>query len=201
MDTDSLLAAVREENATALDRLGSDKALLAATNAQLETDAVLGVTASTLAAASDTAAAWADKTSGEAADALGRAAETYADARDRVTEEGTDASADPVFLRLDAAGDCERVAAATVAAPLVLDRLLLQCVSFFVNEADTARADRFRDVREQCDDLLDDGAAAAAAVCDSQEAAVGAATATIEAAYDDYAARLDAMGFDPKPIC
>jgi hypothetical protein len=73
-------------------------------------------------------------------------------------------------------------------------------VSFFVNEADTARSDLFRDLREVADDLL--GTAADLGLeGDAAEEAAEAAGAVVDAAYDAYVDRLEAMGFDPKPIC
>ncbi|MFC7132166.1 MULTISPECIES: rubrerythrin family protein [Salinibaculum] len=212
MDGAALLDRVREDGQTELDRLGSEKALLAATEARLETDAVLVTAAAVLAEASETVASWSDAaTADAAADVLQTAAETLGDARDRVVAELDDevstadiAAVDVPFLTLEADGDVERVATAAVALPLVLDRLFLQSVSFFVNEADTARADLFRDLRGATDDVLAAGQDALDAVCEDDadwDRAATAVTGTVDAAYDDYASRLDAMGFDPKPIC
>jgi len=213
MDGAALLERVREGSETELDRLGSEKALLAATEARLETDAVLVTAAAVLAEARTTVAEWADDAAGAAESALRRAAERLADAHDGVTAELGDAqtagadnlnAVDVPFLSLAAESDTERVAVATVGLSLVLDRLFLQSVSFFVNEADNARADRFRNLRGMTETALADGQDALDTLCDDDEEwnlAAEAATATISAAYEDYVDRLGAMGFDPKPIC
>lgn len=209
MDGAALLDSVRTGTETELDRLGSEKALLAATEARLEPDPVLVTAAAALADARDRLAEWADAASdATAADALRSAAGTLADAFDRVAAEldgdGEDIAAlDAPFLALDAEGDIERVAAGTLGVPLVLDRLFLQTVSFFVNEADGQRADLFRDLRDETDAVLETGQDALDDLCtdDGWERAEAAATAVIAAAYEDYVDRLDAMGFDPKPIC
>lgn len=209
MDAAALLDSVRTGTETELDRLGSEKSLLAATEARLEPDPVLVTAAATIQTARDTIAQWADAATDEAAaDALATTADTLGDAFDRVTAEltgdGDDVAAlDAPFLTLDADGDTERVAVGTIGVPLVLDRLFLQSVSFFVNEADSPRADLFRDLRADTDAILETGQSALDDCCgaDDWDRAEAAAVAVIEAAYDDYVDRLDAMGFDPKPIC
>jgi hypothetical protein len=209
MDSAALLDSVRTEMETELQRLGSEKSLLAATEARLEPDPVLVTAAAILQTARDTIAEWADAADDEAAgDALRTTADTLADAIDRVTAElagnGDDvATLDAPFLTLDADGDTERLAAGTLGVPLVLDCLFLQTVSFFVNEADSTRADLFRDLRSETDGMLATGQSALEECCDGDDwdRAERAAVAVVEAAYDDYVDRLDAMGFDPKPIC
>lgn len=206
MDASELLDRVRTDCGTELDRLGSEKSLLAATEAQLESGPVLRTVATALARSRDAISAWADDAEGEAADALAAAAGTLEEAYETVAAEldgdiATDA--EPPFLSFDIEGDIERVGAGTVGVGLVLDGLCLQAVSFFVNEADTARADLFRGLRNDLEGLRETGADALEDLCrgDDWERAVAGATGVIEAAYDDYARRLDAMGFDPKPIC
>lgn len=212
MDAATLLAEVRADNETALERLGSEKSLLAATEARLETDAVLTTTAAVLSAARDGVDQWAGTVIGnEAIETLETAAARLEEAYERVAAELDDAddteltlaSVDVPYLDFSVEGDVQRVAAATIALPLVLDRLFLQGVSFFVNEADNARADLFRDLRAMTDDLLAEGKDRLDQLCDEQgwDRASEAIETTIEAAYDDYVQRLDAMGFDPKPIC
>jgi hypothetical protein len=209
MDATDLLAAVREDNATALDRLGSEKMLLAATEARLEPGPVMDTARAVVGHAGATLREWAETTAGPAAEALAAAADDL----DRAHEDLTAASVDDAaaerdaeavpLVHLDAAGPVERVGAGLVGLPLVLDCLFLQSVSFFVNEADAARSDLFRELRETADDLLDLGGETLAAVCadDDWERAGAAATRTVQAAYEEYVDRLDAMGFDPKPIC
>ncbi|MEF8872698.1 MAG: transcription antitermination protein [Haloarculaceae archaeon] len=194
---------------TELDRLGSEKSLLAATEARLEPDPVLVTAGTTLQTARDVLADWADDATDEtAAETLQTVAERLDAAVATVTAE-MDGDGDEItaleapFLSLEATGDIERVAAGTIGLPLVLDRLFLQAVSFFVNEADTGRADLFRDLRAETDTMLAAGTDALDELCTGEEwdRAETSANAVIDAAYDDYAERLDAMGFDPKPIC
>ena len=192
----SITDRVREDHATALDRLGSEKALLALTEARLETPAVLEATGGALADARATFAAWAADSEGATGERLEAAATALGEACDRVAESlDGDLPADSPFISLAGGTDAERAGAA-VGAGLVLDRLCLQGVSFFVNEADTARADLFRDLRETADSLVD-----AADAVDDTDAAAAAAGAVVEAAYGEYVDRLEAMGFDPKPVC
>ena len=214
MDGSALLERVREASETELDRLGSEKALLAATEARLETDAVLVTAAAVLTDAHETAAEWVSTAVSEAAtegiattaDRLGDAADRVrAELDDAVTADSGDLSAiDVPFLSLSGDSDAGRIGAVTIGLALVLDRLFLQSVSFFVNEADNARADLFRDLRGVTEDILAVGQDALDTLCvddaDWDEAAE-AATSTIDAAYAEYVDRLDAMGFDPKPIC
>jgi hypothetical protein len=191
---------VRESHATALDRLGSEKSLLALTEARLETPAVLSAAGAALASARATLSDWAADAGGPVADALAAAVDLGA-AADRVAE-SLDAAlpGDSPFVSLAADTDAGRAGAGLVGLGLVLDRVFLQCVSFFVNEADTARADLFRDLRGVADDLLDT-AADLGLEGDAADEAAGAAGAVVDAAYDAYVDRLEAMGFDPKPIC
>ena len=192
---------VRESHATALDRLGSEKSLLALTEARLETPAVISAAGAALASARATLSDWAADADGPVADALAAAAEDLGAAADRVAE-SLDAAlpGDSPFVSLAADTDAGRAGAGLVGLGLVLDRVFLQCVSFFVNEADTARSDLFRDLREVADDLL--GTAADLDLeGDAAEEAAEAAGAVVDAAYDAYVDRLEAMGFDPKPIC
>lgn len=192
---------VRESHATALDRLGSEKSLLALTEARLETEPVLEAAGAALASARATLSDWAADADGQVAAALAAAAERLGDAADRVAE-SLDATlpGDSPFVSLAADTDAGRAGAGLVGLGLVLDRVFLQCVSFFVNEADTTRADLFRDLRGVADGLLE---TAADLDLDGEgaEEAAGAAGTVVEAAYDAYVGRLEAMGFDPKPIC
>jgi len=201
MDVDATIDAVREATATERDRLGSDKALLAATNATLETDAVLTAAATRERGVADALDAWADEIDDEAVAAAVSAA--AADAADRADRIGTDAG-EPDALAEHVAtvtGTPARVGAGLLGVPLVADRFYLQVVSFFVNEADEARADVFREIRSEAATLDHARSALGALDDDGRERAREAAVETVDVAYDAYADALEAMGLDPKPIC
>jgi len=218
MDGETLLETVREAEATELDRLGSDKYLIAATGADLERAPVLRSVAESAASGRDTFRQWADEATGEAAAAFEDAAEREGHHFDRVVDslaalpdDGADAAATidggdaPLADALaDAEDTVERVAAAFVGRPLVADRTLLQVVNFFVNEADERRADLARELRSDAEARLDEGVALLDSVCETDadyERARQAAEEVVAAAYDDYASALEAMGVDPKPVC
>lgn len=210
MNGEEFVAAVREARATELDRLGSEKALVAETDATLESEAVLRAVAGAEARAVETFETWAEDERHE------RAREVFADAAARerdhydrtVTALDGDvevSAEDPVqdHLRtLD--GSVERVAAGMVGRPLVAARTLLQVVNFFINEGDTANTDRFREIREEIDDLVSEGATLLEDVCetdDDWQHARAAAEETIAVAYREYVDTLEEMGLDPKPVC
>lgn len=195
---------LRAAAGTKLDRLSGDKVLLAATAATLEDDAVVGALRRTLAAASERSERWGETSDGEVAAALGTAAAAFREAEDDLDADG-EAPDGPTLLALgDPDGPLARAGACCVAAPPLVDGLALQGVSYFVNEADTAAADRCRAVRGTVRDGGESATETLAAVCDSgadREAVVDGAVGAVEATYDRYARTLDGMGLDPKPIC
>jgi hypothetical protein len=207
MDGQQFLDRVRETERTALERLGSDKALLAATGADLDTGTVLGVVAATERHHRETFEQWAvDTDDDRAAAAFETAAESAGDHVDRLA---TDLDHVPDDGGLETGvggqdGDAERAAAGLVGASLVLDRTLLQAVNFFVNEADERRANVIREIRSAANDRRDEGLALLAELSASDDdwaAAATAAETAIAAAYDDYVATLEGLGIDPKPVC
>ncbi len=210
MDAEAFVERVRESNETALDRLGSDRALVAATGAALERDRVLEAAAAAEARAAATFAGWTDdEPDDRAREAFADAAARERDHYERVLELGDIAVEDPEpdalheYLR-GLEDTVERAAAGLVARPLVASRSLLQVINFFINEGDNAAADRLRELRAATDDRVEAGAAVVAAVCDAdedRERAEAAAERAIRAAYDEYADSLEGMGIDPKPVC
>ncbi|MBX0322156.1 transcription antitermination protein [Halomicroarcula sp. F13] len=200
MDAAETLDAVREEARTDLERLGSDKLLVAVTGADLTPVAVREAAATREHGVADAMAGWADDADGAVATAFTTAEEGARDCADRIDADPGDPDALATHLQTVGATDA-RVGAGLVAVPLLADRFYLQVVSFFVNEADEAGADTFRDLRADASDL-DVARDALSALDDAgREAARDAAVETIEAAYADYADTLAGMGLDPKPIC
>jgi len=208
MDGAQLVEDVEDAKRTELDRLGSEKALIAATGASLETEDVLAAAAAMKGRARDTFDAWADdETDEHAREAFAAAAERESADFDRIVERMSGeptVGPDAVHEHLrDLDETVARVAAGTVALPLTDARALLQVVNFFVNEADRANADLFREVRADAETLVDDGTSLLDDVCegDDWERAREAANATVQVAYDEYATVLREMGLDPKPVC
>ncbi|MFB6110935.1 MAG: rubrerythrin family protein [Halobacteriaceae archaeon] len=214
MDADTLVAGVQDARETELDRLASDRRLLAVTGADLSRAAVLRAAAQMEAVARDTFESWAaDEPHDRAAAAFRSVAEAEASHLQRVLSAGdelaeaaldaSDVGALHRYLRgLEASP--ARVGAGLIGRPLVGAATQLQFVSFFVNEADSQRADLFRDLRSETDAQLDRGRALLPAVCDSDEAWETARMAAVDAvtvAYEEYADALTSMGVDPKPIC
>ncbi len=212
MDGDTLVETVTGDRATELDRLGSEKSLVATTAARLDRASVLAAADAAERRAAETFAAWAADESDDAARAaFERVAAQERDHAERVADllDGDAAVDDPApdalheYLRgLDSTP--ERVAAGLVARPLVSDRSLLQVVNFFVNEAEETAADVFRDFRSETRALVDDGAALLDTCCDDDDdwnRALDAADRAIAVAYAEYEERLTEMGVDPKPVC
>jgi hypothetical protein len=210
MDGDAFRDAVAEATHTQLDRLGSNKLLIALTDAELTSERVLKAAADSENAAHNTFAAWADDEENEAArDAFAEAAEREQGHRERVLD-ALDAEYDPAdggalheYLR-GRESAATRVAAGMVARGLVADQTHKQVVSFFVNEADSSTANLFRELRTETEESLQRGLALLETLCadeaDWQEAR-DVAEYTIQVAYDDYADALEGMGVDPKPVC
>lgn len=210
MNGEQLVSEVREARATELDRLGSEKAVIAATEATLETDAVVGAAARLLDGARAVFEGWEDGGDGNsAATAFADAAGTLAECRDALLEHGEGATADGdpphVVDYLDGLERTpERIAGGLVAYPLVAERQFLQVINFFVNEGERGGADAAREVRAALQSMPDDAAGVLDDACDGDAdwvAARQAAEDAVGVAYDEYAETLEGMGLDPKPVC
>lgn len=210
MDGSAFVERVRSSNEQSLDRLGSEKALVAATAGALERGTVLETAAAAEARAARTFDAWlADETDDTARGAFEEGRDRERDHLERVSEygdvESVDPAPDPLHEHLRSLDDSvERVAAGLVARPLVASRSLLQVINFFVNEGDERGATLFRELRAETDDQAERGGEVVAAVCRSDEdesRALTAAGEAVDVAYAAYAETLEGMGVDPKPVC
>jgi hypothetical protein len=210
MDAERLREEIETEKRTQLDRLGSEKLLVALTDATLDRESVLAAAADAEYAAAETFRSWVDDEGSEPArEAFRSVHEQERDHYERVVARLPDH--DPpegggpmhAYLRgLD--GSIERVGAGLIGRPLVSTRSHTQVISFFVNEAEKGMADLFRDLKAETNAELERGLEVLDALCDGPddwEAARATAEYTVQVAYDDYADSLVDMGLDPKPIC
>jgi rubrerythrin len=210
MDGATFREQVTDAKQTQLNRLGSNKLLVALTDADLTARRVLEAAADSEHAAHTTFSQWADDEPDERArEAFAAVADREADHRRRVFDamddeyDPNDGGALHEYLR-GREGAVLRVAAGMVGRGLVADRTHQQVVSFFVNEADNARADLFRELREETESGTERGLALLETLCESEADwtdARDAAEYTVQVAYDDYADALRGMGVDPKPVC
>ncbi|WP_311172766.1 rubrerythrin family protein [Halobellus ordinarius] len=210
MDTADLRSAVETAKETELDRLSSSKLLLALTDAELDRESVLRAAAASELAARETFSTWADDEEHDAAadlfaDVADQEQRHYERVADLLGEEIEPPGSGPMhgYLR-ERAGTVDRLAGGLLGRTLVSDRTHLQVVSFFVNEADEAAADVFRELRTETREAQDRGLDLLDTVCETEEdweTAEAVASYVIQLAYDDYTDVLVGMGVDPKPIC
>ncbi len=208
MTPEEFIETVRDANATALSRLGSSKSLYADTEGEMEADEVLAAAATAEHHAAETYGSWAEDASGDVADAF---AETAAEERDHYetvadeldVHEPGEVPAIQAYLR-DLTDDVERLGG-FVGRTLAAEKSKEQVTGFFVGEADPGTARLFRGMGDDLDAQLDRATGLLAARCgddgDCWERAQGAASGAIQAAYDEYTERLEAMGVNPKPVC
>ena len=210
MNGTELVTDVRGARETELSRLGSEKAVVAATDARLEPGPVLSAAARPLDGGAGTLAGWADGTDDERArTAFADVADDLADHRDAILDldDAASAGGDVPYLVDElrtAATTPERVAAGLVAYPLVVERLLLQVINVLVNGGDRSDADVVREARAALQAIPEEGATLLDAGCVDDGDWVTAQTAATDAigtAYDEYASRLEELGLDPKPVC
>jgi hypothetical protein len=210
MNVEHLRDRVEEDKRTELDRLGSSKLLVGLTEGDLRREVVLELAATSEHAAMETFAAWAD----DEDDPDARAAfETMVDQERDHYERVRGLLDDPVepsgpgvlhsYLR-GRDDPVERVGAGMVGRPLYSVRAYTQITSFFVNEADGATADLFRDLKADTEATVDRGIDLLGTLCeDEEDVERAAATAgyAVQLVYDDYADALADLGLDAKSVC
>jgi hypothetical protein len=208
MTPEEFAETVREENETALSRLGSSKSLYADTGGEMTAEDVLTAAATAEHHAAETYGAWADSESGDVAEAF---AETEDEERSHYgtvageldSHEPGDVPAIQAYLReLD--GTAERLGG-FVGRTIAAEKSKEQITGFFVGDADPQTARLFREMGEDLDAQLDRAGRLLDAECgddeDCWERALSAANGAIEAAYEEYTERLESMGVNPKPVC
>jgi len=208
MDTEDFLEAVREENETALSRLGSSKSLYAATGGEMDADEVFRAAADSEHAAARTFEGWADEEDdSDASELFADIAEVENGHYKRVSgkvddHEMGDVPALHEYLRgLD---DTTARLGGFVGRTLASEKSKEQMTGFFTGQADPKTAQLFRDLKGDLGDQLDDALALLGERCDSDEeweTAKEAAAGAITAAYDEYTESLESMGVNPKPVC
>lgn len=208
VEPDAFVETVREQNRTALSRLGSSKALYADTQGEMETEEVLRAAATAEHAAMTTFESWADAESGESADTYRDSAaeeqghyETVSDKLDDHDPNAGEIPAIQSYLR-DREDTIAR-AGGFVGRTLAAEKSKEQMTAFFVGKADPQTAQLFRDMGEDLDAQLERGLTLLAC-CDTDEErtrALESASGAIQAAYEEYTERLEGLGVNPKPVC
>lgn len=210
MTPDEFVKSVRDDNDTALSRLGSSKSLYAATGGDLEPDEVLHAAANAEHAAAETFAAWAadeghDTPAGETfADAADQEREHYETVLNELDEfePSDDVSAMQAYLR-DIDITAGRVGG-MIGRILATEKSKEQYTGFFTGQADPMTANTFRGLKDDLDGQLDAARDLLAEVCEDDadwDAAKDAADGAIQAAYEEYTEQLESMGVNPKPVC
>ena len=207
MDPQEFVDAVREDNRTALSRLGSSKALYADTGGELEDEAVLGAAADRAHHAAEAFEAWgADESHGGAADLFAATADSERDHVETIADErgGYEPGDPPAVARhlRTVEGTAARLGA-FVGWALAADNNAGQVVGYFVGQASPRTANAFRDLGEDYEAYLADAREVLANACgdDDRERAREAAGDAVAADYDDYFETLESLGVNPKPVC
>ena len=214
MTSSELRDRIETDNATALSRLGSSKALYAETGGELDTTTVLRAAAVAERAAQETLEAWAEDESHEGARETFESiaaveAEHFEtvvsklDDPDEIEDSDTaDVPAIQTVLReyeatIDRAG-------ALLGRCLVAKKSKEQYTGYFVGDADPRTASVFRELGSDVTEQIEQAIALIEDVCADDadvDRAVEAATAAIQAAYEEYTDSLESMGVNPKPVC
>lgn len=198
---------IRTKRATELERLGSDRGLIALTDADLSAETVCRRIAASDLAVVTQFSMWSDSEAGEVADAFELAEQrkrTHVDQIESQLGETIEPAANDVLAGALAGSEttAQRLGAGLIGYPLVVDGRYLQGISLFVNDAEEAAADQMRQIRSETQDLQQEGESLLAETSDEQRAvAEEAALGFVDAAYAEYVSKLDALGLDPKTVC
>lgn len=189
---------VRDDNETALSRLGSSKSLYALTEGEMEEDVVLTRAADISHYAAETFGDWSDDH-----DAFATAGETERDHYDTVAGKLDDHDPGEASVIYDTLADQKGLAArlgGLVGWTIVVGETMGQLTGYFTGQADPQTSQVFRAIRGDVEDVQDEALDALVAVED-WDVARDAADAVVQDAYDEYFETLEALGVNPKPVC
>lgn len=197
MTGDDIVDRVESAVQTELSRLGSSKALYAATEGDLDGEQVLAALAVGLEHAADRLRKWAEADPMEPDDVT---ADRIEDAFGMVRAEFDGPVPDTVpagIAVLPIADDPDERAGALLGWALVTERTVTQVTGYFTGQADPGTASAVREIGDEILAVRD----VAATAPDDADRAVEAAVAVVEDAYQRYFETLEALGVNPKPIC
>lgn len=209
MTPEAFVDAVTTETNTALSRLGSSKALYAATNGDLDASTVLEAAAAAEYHAATTYDHWAEtEQHDQALDVWTTTAEEERDHYDRVLAElDTDhdpGDPPPIHTHLRTLDTPLERGGAFLGRTLAASRSKDQYTGYFVGQANPGLADLFRELGSDLDDQMNRGEALLTDLCSTDSdwaTAETAAVETIETAYEHYVDTLESLGVNPKPVC
>lgn len=206
MDSATLLERLRDDNQTALSRLGSSKGLYALTGGEMEARNVRNVAADEAASATQTFRKWADsEPNDDVADFFSSVVDDAQEHYDSfASEDHNPADRLAVYDPLTGFDSAPTRLGGLLGRILVVEKTAEQLVGFFIGEANPRTADDFRSYRSDIDDQRERALAVLDDACEDDDdwaAAQSAATAVIEAAYDGYVETLESMGVKPKNVC
>ncbi|WP_336035706.1 rubrerythrin family protein [Halobacterium yunchengense] len=209
MTPSEFLEAVREDNETALSRLGSSKSLYAATGGELDARHVLEAAADAEHVAAETFQSWADDEPHDRAQRVfADAARDERDHYEAVAAELDDYDPDETPSAMQASlrdrEDTVERAGALLGRVLATEKSKEQLTAFFTGQADPQTASLFRELKADLDDQRDAALGLLETVCETDadwQTARDAADAAVQAAYDEYTEQLESMGVNPKPVC
>jgi hypothetical protein len=209
MDPSQFVDGVREDNRTALSRLGSSKSLYADTEGAMESGPVLRAAADSEFHARETFEEWADGEGNDAAREVfattaNEEGEHYGEVIQHLDGDHEPGETPAIHEHLRTIDDTAGRAGAFVGRTIAAEKSKAQLVGFFVGQADTSGAQLFRDLGDDVDAQLERGRTLLGDVCgtdDEWARAEEAAGDAIRTAYDEYTERLESMGVNPKPVC
>ncbi len=204
MNGAEFLTQVETELQTELSRIGSSKSLYADTVGEMEPEAVLAAAADSADHAGGTFESWtAESDLSVFSEAESRIRDHHEEILSELDEHEQGESPAAVTAAREADDDPERLGA-LVGWSLVTERKSTQSSGFFTGQADPQTASIFRSFGDDYETLREQALNSLETVCEGDEEweqALSAATAVIEAAYDEYFETLEELGMNPKPVC